>query len=271
MKTVLLLLAVATAAPRALAIFGVGDVVYDPVNNGVLVETKVETLAQWASALAKAETQIQNQLQQIQQAENLLSTQNQIRLSLGDWRTVVDKAQSIQLQAQNLTKDNNQGIGVSFVVDTGQPSLGYTNHGNFAAVTTADPFGNPVAVPDTQLKRYAGVEAVYERALTTLQSTESEARQNNQEIADTYQAMTQAGITEQEYQKLQGKLQALSVRQQALQAQRQDALAMVQAEDTINRNQASKEQGVGTQVQESANQAVANGLAQTQFDALSWR
>src|SRR5581483_1884864 len=140
--------------PRAFALFGIGDVVYDPVNYGVLVETKVQTLAQWASAISKAETQIQNQLQQIQKADSLLTTQNQIRLGIGDWQSVVAKAQSIQLQAQNLTRDNNQGITASFVVTMGQPSLGYTNHGNFDAVTTTDAFGNPVTVTDDSLKRY---------------------------------------------------------------------------------------------------------------------
>ena len=259
------------ALPRAFALFGVGDVVYDPVNNGVLVETRVETLAQWASALAKAETQIQNQLQQIQRADSLLNTQNQIRLGIGDWPSIVAKAQSIQLQAANLTRDNNQGISASFVVTTGQPSLGYTNHGNFGAVPTSDAFGNTVSVPDDRLKRYAAVEAVYEKALTTLQATETEAQQNNQEIADTYQAMTQAGITQQEYEKLRGKVQTLSVRQQALQAQRQEALSMIQAEQTINQNQKTKEDSVNGGVQESNQEAVTNGLAQTQFDVLSWQ
>jgi membrane-associated HD superfamily phosphohydrolase len=271
MKTLAIAALALAALPRAFAIFGVGDIVYDPVNNGVLVETKVETLAQWASALAKAETQIQNQLQQIQRADSLLNTQNQIRLGIGDWQSVVSKAQSIQLQAANLTKDNNQGISASFVVTTGQPSLGYTNHGDFDPVPTSDAFGNSVSVPDDRLKRYAAVEAVYEKALTTLQATETEAGQNNQEIADTYQAMTQAGITQQEYEKLKGKLQALSVRQQALQAQRQDALSMIQAEQTINQNQKAKEDSVNGGVQESSQEAVTNGLAQTQFDVLSWQ
>ena len=134
-----------------------------------------------------------------------------------------------------------------------------------------DAFGNPVTVSDDSLKRYAAVEAVYEKALTTLQSTETEAQQNNQEIADTYQQMTQAGITQQEYEKLRGKIQTLSVRQQALQAQRQDALSMIQAEQTINQNQKTKEDAVTGQAQESAQEAVVNGVSQTQFDVLSWQ
>jgi division protein CdvB (Snf7/Vps24/ESCRT-III family) len=271
MKTSLLAIVILAGAPRAFAIFGVGDIVYDPVNYGVLVETKIETLSQWATAIAKAETQIQNQIQQIQRAESLLNTQNQMRLSIGDWRTVVTKAESIQLQSSNLTKDYNQGMGTSFVVNYGQPTLTYNNHGNFSAVVTIDAFGNNVSVPDAQLKRYAAVETVYENAMTTLQATATETQQNNQEIADTYTAMTQAGITQQEFEKLRGKLQALSVRQQALQTQRQEALAMIQAEDTINRNQQTKEQATSAQVQQSSQNAVANGLAQTQFDAISWR
>jgi hypothetical protein len=271
MRALVIALVSLAALPRAFAIFGVGDVVYDPVNNGVLVETKVETLAQWASALAKAETQIQNQLVQIQRTESLLNTQNKIYLGIGDWQNVVSKAQSIQLQAANLTKDNNQGISASFVVTTGQPTLGYTNHGDYAPVATGDAFGNSVSIPDDRLKRYAAVEAVYEKALTTLQATETEAQENNQEIADAYQAMTQAGVTQQEFTKLQGKIQTLAVRQQSLQAQRQDALAMIQAEQAINQNQKTKEDSVNGGVQESNQQSVTSGLAQTQFDALTWK
>ena len=39
-----------------------------------------------------------------------------------------------------------------------------------------DVFGNSVNVPDDRLKRYAAVESVYEKALATLQSTETEAQ-----------------------------------------------------------------------------------------------
>jgi hypothetical protein len=271
MKTLAIVLLSLAALPRAFALFGVGDVVYDPINNAVLAETKVETLAQWASALAKAETQIQNQIQQIQTAESLLSTQNQIKLGIGDWQSIVSKAQSLQLQAANLTKDNDQGIATSFVVSAGQPSLGYTNHGDFDPIATTDAFGNAVIVPDDRLKRYAAVETVYEKALTTLQATQTEAEQNNQEIADTYQAMTQAGVTQQEYEKLRGKIQTLSVRQQALQSQRQDALSMIQAEQTINQNQRTKEDSVDAGIQESNQVSVTTGLAQTKFDVLSWQ
>lgn len=258
-------------APRAFAIFGVGDIVHDPINYAVLVATKTDTLKQWSTAIGKAESQIQNQVQQIEQGRALLTVQNQIHLSMGDWQTPVDKARSSQLSAQNLTNDHNGNLAASFVVDTGTPSLGYTNHGNFNQVATADAFGQPVTVPDGDLKRYAAVENVYEKALVTLQGTQSESQQINQEIADTYQEMTKDGITQQEYEKLRGKIQTLTVRQQALQAQRQDALAMIQAEETINQNQRAKEQAVSAQVQQSNHDALAEGLAQTQFDALPWR
>lgn len=271
MKKILAGFAFATVLPRVFGIFGVGDVVHDPINYAVLVATKTETLSQWAAALAKAETQIQNQTQQLQQAKQLNTVQNQIRATMGDWQTVVNKAKSPQLSAQNLTKDYNGNLSASFVVDNAQPALAYTNHGTFTPVATADLFGKPVTVSETDLKRYAAVESVYEKALTTLQSTQGESQQLNQEVADTYQEMTKAGITQQEYEKLRGKIQTLTVRQQALQAQRQDALAMVQAQQTLNQNQRAKEQAVNGQIQESNHATLVQGLGQTQFDALTWR
>lgn len=271
MKKILALLAFASVLPSAFALFGVGDVVYDPINYGVLVETKIETLTQWASAIAKSETQIQNQLQQLQQAKQLFEVQNQVRLSIGDWQAAVAKAQSPALSAQRLTKDYNGDLGASFVVDNARPALAYTNHGTFTPVATADSFGRTVTVPDTELKRYAAVESVYEKALATLQNTQGESQQLNQEVADTYQEMTKAGITQQEYEKLRGKIQTLTARQQALQAQRQDALAMIQAQQTLNQNQLAKESAVNGQIQQSNHETLVRGLGQIQFDELSWR
>ena len=271
MKAMIAGLAFATVLPRAFAIFGVGDVVYDPLSYGVLVETKIETLSQWASAIAKSETQIQNQLQQLQQAKQLFEVQNQVRLTIGDWQAAVAKAQSPSLSAQKLTKDYNGDLGRSFVVDDARPALGYTDHGTFTPVTTADSFGQTVTVPDTELKRYAAVEGVYEKALDTLQSTQGESQQLNQEVADAYQEMTKAGITQQEYEKLRGKIQTLTMRQEALQAQRQDALAMIQAQQTLNQNQLAKESAVNGQIQQSNHETLVRGLGQIQYDELSWR
>ena len=103
-----------------------------------------------------------------QQARQLFDVQKQIRATMGDWQTVVNKAKSPQLSAQNLTKDYNGNLSASFVVDNAQPALAYTNHGTFTPVATADLFGKPVTVPETDLKRYAAVESVYEKALATI-------------------------------------------------------------------------------------------------------
>ena len=46
---------------------------------------------------------------------------------------------------------------------------------------------------------------------------------------------------------------------------------MIQAEQTINQNQKTKEDAVTGQAQESAQEAVVNGVSQTQFDVLSWQ
>jgi DNA repair exonuclease SbcCD ATPase subunit len=271
MRILLAGFAFASVLPSAFALFGVGDVVYDPINYGVLVETKVETLAQWASAIAKAETQIQNQLQQLEQAKQLLEVQDRVRVTIGDWQTVVDKAKSVELTAQRLTQDYNGDLSSSFVVEAARRALTYTNRGTFAPVATTGSFGQSVAVPDEDLKRYAAVEGVYEKALTTLQGTQGESRQLNEEIAATYQEMTKAGITQQEYEKLRGKIETLTVRQQALQAQRQDALAMIQAQQTLNQNQSAKEQAVNGRLRESDHETLTRGLGQVQFDELTWR
>lgn len=246
--------------PRAVAIFGVGDIVHDPINSSILIETKFETLAKWAEAIKRAEDQVGNQVKQINEAKRLFDVQNQIRATIGDWQGVVDRAKSLQLSADNLTRDYTERVRNSFVVDYGQANLAPRNA-----------FGEIVTIRPEEISAYRNLEDVTRNAADVLTGSAAESKAIGREIAEAYQEMTKAGVTQQEYEKLRGKIQTLTGRQQALQAQRQDALAVMQAQQTVNRNQAAKEEALKAKVRDSNHAALAAGISKVQFDALSWR
>lgn len=260
MKPFALILFVLNALPRAFAIFGVGDIVHDPINYSVLIETKFETIAKWAEAIKRAENQIANQEKQLGEAKRLFDVQDRVRATIGNWETVVAGAKSVSLSADNLTKDHAESVRNSLVVDNGQANLAPKNA-----------FGDEVAIKAEDVSTYKNLEDITRVTASALATSAVESKAIGQEMADTYQEMTKAGITQQEYEKLRGKIQTLTVRQQALQAQRQDALALMQAQQTVNQNQAAKEQAVKAKVQESSHAALADGISNVQFDALSWR
>jgi hypothetical protein len=257
MRTFLISSLALLLATRSYAIFGVGDIVYDPVNNGVLAETKIETAINWATQLGKMEDEISNQLQQIQKAKDLLTTQNALRATIGDWQSVIQKAQSIRLQAKNLTQ--NYRLNLAFQVDYGQ------------GLAPADAFGTHVELDAEKMKVYSNLSATALGAQEVLSKTDQEESDINQEIADTYTEMTKSGITQQEYEKLRGKLDALNIRLQSLQAQRRDALATIEAQQDVNRNHEAEEQEKAHEIQESTHAGVINAIQHTTFDTLPWR
>ncbi|WP_342751206.1 hypothetical protein [Termitidicoccus mucosus] len=57
-------------APKSFAIFGVGDITFDPSNYAILIETKLETAARWSEEVLKYEKMIQQQIEQIEKAKS---------------------------------------------------------------------------------------------------------------------------------------------------------------------------------------------------------
>jgi hypothetical protein len=102
----------------ARAIFGVGDVVYDPSQHITNIMNHVETIAQWAEEAIKWEQQIQNAIEQIEKAKQTVTNTKVLVNQIGDWQQVYDRYQNILMRSERL-KD---GWGVSFdmQVDYGQ-------------------------------------------------------------------------------------------------------------------------------------------------------
>ena len=120
-----------------------------------------------------------------------------------------------------------------------------------------------------------------QEALATL-AQEIEATQ--QELAATYAAMigrngaaaasngrSALGMSQQKYEKLRGKLQALGVHLEGLQAQQHTALELLQAEGTVSGNKYARDREIAALVQEANHKENVSALSVLQVDALPWR
>jgi hypothetical protein len=268
MKTRLFCLAFLCFTSRAFAIFGVGDIVWDPTIYGFHVVHETKELAHWAEEIKRYEDMILN-------ARSLLNVQNTVKEQLGDWQGVYDRAKMIETSVDKLIK--NPGVTFENVVgiDYGQNgsyrSLNYNNRGNYSALVTKDAFGANVTIQPQAVRRYAVVENAYDNFATVYKETEPDIAAAQKELGETYEEMSKPGVTQATYSKLSGKAQALQTRVAQLSQQRREASEMLAAQQTLNANQAKKEAEVNRTVQESNHQAVVSALTAVAYGPLKWR
>ena len=246
-------------------------VVNDPVNASINITTRIESLAKFAEQIKRAEDQILNQIRQIDEAKKLFDVQSQVKATIGDWQGVVDRAKSIKLEANNLGKNFNGDFRSLIKLDYGQTALRYDHVTAGAVVTTKNAFGLGVTTHPDETTRYWYLERSIDRALTTFTLTDQEIGEINREIADTYQRMTESGITQQEYEKLRGKIQTLNVRLDALRAQRRDAATAVDLQYKLNENRRQLEENTKQAVDDSNHATFVNGYTSVKFGELNWR
>lgn len=262
MKTLTLrALAMLLSASTAFAIAGFEDTVeFGPLTAGIEQGYHLETIAQWAEAIKRYEDQISNQLQQIQKAKELLDVQNQLRVTIGDWQGVVARAQSIKLQADNLSKNYSANVTNRLVLDYGNPALSQT-----------DPFGRSFVIRPEVITREERIRAVAAEAYKTLQDTDKEATEISAEIADAYKRMTQSGITQQEFEKLNAKVQALQARLNSVAMQRDSAIQMLNAQRNtadVDEDRAAK---IAVERQRETDKNITEFLLSVDIDEPQWR
>lgn len=273
MKSIALILAaLLIAASPAYALFGVGDVVYDPVVDGAIVETRIETLTQLAEQMKKFEAQIENQMKQIDEAKKLFSLQNEVRTEIGDWQGVLDRAKSIQLSAQNIT-DVSADTKVTglLTLDYGQPGLDRTVVGGTAQITTKDAFGSPVSLTAQQSNRFLATDNAFTHFFDVYNKTDKSINDTRAELATTYDDMNKPGLTQADFTKLATKAEALTARLNSLNAQRTQASEALKAQEAANENQKAKEDAAEKAVQDSNHQTLSTQLNSLHYAPFEWR
>src|SRR4051812_43164643 len=81
---------------RAPALFGVGDVVFDPTAHGWHLLHESKELEHWAEEVKKFEDFVSTQLRTI---ESLTDLKNTVQSRLGDWQGVYDRAVNLRNRA----------------------------------------------------------------------------------------------------------------------------------------------------------------------------
>lgn len=271
MKTKVCLVIFGVLSARAYAIFGVGDIVFDPTLHGWHLTHEVKEAAQWAEQIKKYQDMIL-------QGRDLLNVQNTLKTQLGDWQGVYDRAKAIETSVDKLL--SNPGASFSNVITLdyshnipggSKDPLAYTNNGNFAPINTKDGTGAVVVIPQETMRRYGVVENAYENFATVYKNTEPDLSAAQKELGETYADMSKPGVTQADYTKLAGKAQALQTRVTHLSQQRREASEMIAAQTALNENQAKKEAAAAQRVQEANADAFNKAISSVQYAPFQWR
>jgi len=201
--------------------------------------------------------------QELSHQQSQISAATDLNQSIGPWQgaPVGLGLVSSHLQAAVLTRDETASLRAGVVWDTrpGSPASPVTLQGAAVPVAPADH-----AVPD----RLDQAGAATRESLIVLAR---EIEDTQTEVASTYAAMTGIGLSQQKYEKLRGKLQALQLHLDDLQAQQHTALDLLQAQAVINGGQTARDTEIAALVQEANHKENVAALAALPFDELSWR
>jgi hypothetical protein len=271
MKTRLLFALFGVLSTRAYAVFGVGDIVFDPTTHGWHLRHEAKELAQWAEQIKKYEDMILH-------ARDLLNVQNTLKTQLGDWQGVYDRAKTIETSVEKLTNQPGANFSNLVTVDYGhdipgrlKDPLAYTNSGNFTPIITKDGTGADVVISKESMRRYGVVENAYENFATVYKNTEPDLSAAQKELGETYADMSRPGVTQADYTKLAGKAQALQSRVSQLSQQRREASEMIAAQTALNENQGKKEALAAQRVQEANAEAFNKALSSVSYAPFKWR
>lgn len=257
MKRYLMLLAVPVGAAFAQLV-----VVAPDVTSSVISSNSAQ-LAQWASAIAKYEAQIQNQIEQIEKAKKLIDGQATLLNRVGDWKALADRARTLQLSAAALTADFGVDWKQSTTVANGDASLRFTAGGNFDEVVNVSEQGVKI-VSEQRLRRYKAVENLYEDMNATFDKTEGVRKKILDEIAATAAEISKSS-TQAETDLLVAKLEGLKAALANVQAVRDEKMQRVLVQQALNASQKEKEELVkeSRDTQNSAEELKAMGNVST--------
>jgi hypothetical protein len=212
--------------------------VFDPANHVVNLAIQagqqanhIEVLRQWAADLDKLN-------EQLRQLQAQLTETRTIRDRIGDPVAAGDKV--------NLAELNDSGrsfgdtVAALRALANSAESLLNTAHGVFLALDDRTVLNQPFARQTAPYRRYAAVEQHAENLDTVFAQTATRRDALQRDLADTLQQL-KAAPTQAEVYKLQAKIAVLNGQLAALEAQRSDAAAQLQAQQILNENQAAKE------------------------------
>lgn len=272
-KLIVLATCAALACPSSsFAIFGVGDIVHDPVTYGGIITTRVETLAKFAEQIKTMQDQILNQMKQIEEARRLFDIQNQVRAQIGDWQGVFDRAQMMKLSIRDITETKfDTRVSNVLTLDYGQPGIDRRNIQGRDVLVSNNAFGVSVTLPTQISNRLISSEKAYDNVYRVYSETEEPIADLRRELGQTYEEMNRPGLTQANYTKLATKAQSLNSRIAQLESSRQQATNALTAQQIANQNQRDKEAESHKQVQQSNQETFTRAVGNTTYGQFKWR
>ncbi len=216
-------------------------------------------------------TVTKNQQDQITLAKSL-------NRSIGDWGNA-GPASVAPVEAAALTLEHTSTLRAGVVFDN-QTTAAITG------LKTAS--GQALTMDAADFADFTRFDQTGQQAQTSLTTLAAEIKTTNQEVAATYAAMLAAdpggstagsdsspipaaAMSQQKYEKLRGKLQALNLHLQGLQAQQRAAFGLLQAQARSLESKWARDAEIAAQVQKANHAENTQALSQLQFDALAWR
>ena len=238
----ILLAATLAAVPTtpAFALFGFGDIVFDPTIHGWNLVHESRELIHWAEEIKKFEDFVAEQVATIEKITDLKAS---LTTRMGDWKGVYDRAVSLRNGAENLRARVGGEFSVVAIADVGTPALLYSNHGLYQPLSPVTAYGTAVAVEDNRLKRYRSVFALHEDLEKSLAAATEEIAAVLTEIAATSREIIEAD-NQEKLAKLQEKKSTLQLRWQELQRQLDTKLQLLTVQARVNDNRAQLEREV---------------------------
>ena len=213
-------------------------VVYDPANHLVDLAIKadqqanhIEVLRQWAADLDKLN-------EQLRQLQAQLTETRTIRDRIGDPVAAGDKVNLAELSDSG--RSFGDTVAALRALANSAESLLNTAHGVFLALDDRTVLNQPFTRQSAPYQRYALVEKHADNLDTVFAQTADKLAALQRDLGDTLQLLKTAG-TQAEVEKQSAKIAALNGQIAATASQRRDVFEQLQAQQTVNDNQAAKE------------------------------
>lgn len=212
---------------------------------------------------------IANQRTQISRARAL-------NRSIGDWG--VGGPPSARLTGGTLAVDHTADLRASTILDYNTPAK--------SSFRTAS--NQSLTLDAADFTDYARIDQTGKDSRAALERIAVEIKATNQDIAATYAEMTKAdpdrsvsgvlgsdipdsNMSQQKYEKLRGKMQALHLHLQGLQAQQREVFGLLQGQATLTRNKLARDAEIAAQVQKANHMEDMRAFTTMRFGELDWR
>ena len=215
-------------------------IVNDPLNTAVNTAIQagqeanhVEILREWASDLEKLN-------QQLQQLQAQLAEQRRIREVLGDPSAAGDRVALGALAPAEFARSYGETVAGLRALARAADSLRNTAQGIYQELGDRTVLNQAFTRQMAPYQRFAVVEQHAANLETVFAQTDGRLSALQRDLGDTVLQLKSAP-TQAEVDKLNGKIAVLNGQIAAVESQRHDAAAKLQAQQILNENQAAKD------------------------------